>query len=555
MFKDQSSKVIIYQIFTRLYGNRNLTRKANGTLSENGSGKFADFTPKVLKDLANFGVSHVWYTGVIRHATQTDYTAYGIPRQHPAVVKGVAGSPYAIADYYDVDPDLAVDVRQRMLEFEQLVQRTHEAGMKVIIDFVPNHVARQYKSVCKPRRVKDLGENDNVLHGFDPQNNFYYCPGERFTPYFDLYHGEVDPYMEEPAKATGNDHFDNAPGKNDWYETVKLNYGVDYYAGRIGHFNPIPDTWLKMTDILLFWAQKGVDGFRCDMAEMVPAEFWTYATQKVKKKYKDLVFIGEVYNPFEYRRYLAAGFDWLYDKVGMYDTMRAVICGHAPVAAISQAWQQTDDIRDHMLYFLENHDEQRVASDFFAVDGQKGVPAMIASVLMQQNPFMLYAGEEYGERGMDREGFSGNDGRTTIFDYWSIDTLCRADSHKLTEKEVQLYETHKKVLQIARKEKTVVQGVSFDLMYVNGHLRRQYAFLRKADDELLFVVVNFDEQEIIIDVNIPAHAFDYLEMKEKNVIASDLLTKEKLAMRLKKDGAVRMSVGGLGGRVWKLKTK
>ena len=548
-------KVIIYQVFTRLYGNRNTTRKANGTLSENGCGKFADFTPKVLRNMSALGATHVWFTGIIRHATQTDYTAYGIPRQHPAVVKGLAGSPYAIADYYDVDPDLAVDVKQRMQEFEQLVQRSHEAGLKVIIDFVPNHVARQYKSVCKPRRVKDLGENDNVLHGFDAQNNFYYCPGERFTPYFDLYHGETEPYLEEPAKATGNDHFDNAPGMNDWYETVKLNYGVDYYAGRIGHFNPVPDTWLKMTDILLFWAQKGIDGFRCDMAEMVPAEFWEYATQKVRKKYKEMLFIGEVYNPYEYRHYLSAGFDWLYDKVGMYDTMRAVICHHAPVSAISQAWQQTDDIRDHMLYFLENHDEQRIASDFFAANGQRGVPAMIASVLMYKNPFMLYAGEEYGERGMDREGFSGNDGRTTIFDYWSVDTLCRADAHRLTEKEEQLYEMHKKVLQIARKEKAVGQGVSFDLMYVNGHLNRQYAFLRKADDELLLVVVNFDEQEMIIDVNIPAHAFDYLEVKEKNVIATDLLTKEKLAMRLRRDGTVRMSIDGLGGRVWKLKTK
>lgn len=546
-------KVVIYQVLPRLYGNRNLTRKANGSLAENGSGKLADFTPKVLRDIAGMGVSHVWYTGVIRHATQTDYTAYGIPRQHPAVVKGKAGSPYAIADYYDIAPDLAVDVEQRMTEFEQLVERTHAAGLKVIIDFVPNHVARQYKSVAKPRRVKDLGEADNVLHGFDPQNNFYYCPGQRFTPYFDLYHGELDPYLEEPAKATGNDHFDNAPGKSDWYETVKLNYGVDYYAGRVGHFDPMPDTWQKMTDILLFWAKKGIDGFRCDMAEMVPCEFWAYATQAVRRKYKHIVFIGEVYNPFEYRHYLSSGFDWLYDKVGMYDTMRSVICRQAPTSAISQAWQQTDDIREHMLYFLENHDEQRIASDFFAADGQRGVPAMLASVLMQQNPFMLYAGQEYGERGMDCEGFSGHDGRTTIFDYWSVDTLCRAASHKLTSQEERLCDIHRQALQIARREKAVSEGVSFDLMYVNGHLGRQYAFLRKAADELLFVIVNFDEQESIVDVNIPAHAFDYLELKEKNVIATDLLTKEKQAMRLKRDGSVRMAVGGYGGRVWKLK--
>ena len=546
-------KVIIYQIFTRLFGNRNLTRRENGTIAENGCGKLADFTPEVLSGIKEMGVSHVWYTGIIRHATQTDYSAYGIPRQHPAIVKGRAGSPYAITDYYDVDPDLATDVKNRMKEFEALAERSHEAGLKVIIDFVPNHVARQYHSVCKPKKVQDLGEGDNQELGFDPQNNFYYCPGQRFDPYFDLYHGEQEPYLEQPAKATGNDHFDNVPNKNDWYETVKLNYGVDYYAGRIGYFDPIPDTWLKMTDILLFWAKKGIDGFRCDMAEMVPAEFWKYATAIVKKKYKHIVFVGEVYNPNEYRRYLASGFDWLYDKVGMYDTMRSVICQQASTHAISQAWQQTDDIRQHMLYFLENHDEQRVASDFFAVNGRKGVPALIASLLMNQNPFMLYAGEEYGERGMDREGFSGNDGRTTIFDYWSVDTLCRADSHQLTEEEQSLYDIHKKTMLLARTEKAAAEGVFFDLMYVNGHLQRQYAFLRRSEGELLLVVANFDDNDTTIDVRIPAHAFDYLKMKEKKVIATDLLTNEKLAMSLRMDGGVRMEVNAWSGRVWKIK--
>ena len=548
-------KVIIYQIFTRLFGNRNVTRKVDGTIAENGCGKLADFTPKVLKDIAAMGVSHVWYTGIIRHATQTDYSKYGVPRQHPAVVKGKAGSPYAITDYYDVDPDLAVNVDERMQEFEQLVERTHAAGLKMVIDFVPNHVARQYHSVCKPQGVVDLGADDDPQQGFNPQNNFYYCPGERFTPFFDLYQGEKEPYIEEPAKATGNDHFDNAPSKTDWYETVKLNYGVDYYAGRIGYFDPIPDTWYKMTEILLFWASKGVDAFRCDMAEMVPAEFWRFATKTVREDFPDIKFIGEVYNPYDYRRYLLNGFDWLYDKVGMYDTMRSVICHHAPTSAISNAWQQTDDIREHMLYFLENHDEQRIASDFFAADGRKGVPAMIASVLMQQNPFMLYAGEEYGERGMDREGFSGNDGRTTIFDYWSVDTLCRAAQKKLTADEQQLFDIHKKTMLIARKEKAVSDGAFFDLMYVNGHLQRQYAFLRKADNDLLLVVANFDDQDVDIDVNLPAHAFDYLKIKECTAMATDLLSKEKLSMMLRPDGAVRMNVGARSARVWKVKCK
>ena len=547
-------KIVLYQVFTRLYGNRNTTRKEGGTLDENGCGKLNDFTPTTLKKIREMGVSHIWYTGVIRHASQTDYSAYGIPRQHPAIVKGKAGSPYAITDYYDIDPDLAVDVNQRMLEFKQLVERTHKAGMKVIIDFVPNHVARQYHSVCKPEGVKDLGEGDNPSKGFDPQNNFYYCPGERFTPYFDLYHGEQEPYIEEPAKATGNDCFHNAPGMNDWYETVKLNYGVDYYAGRVGHFNPIPDTWSKMTDILLFWARQGIDGFRCDMAEMVPAEFWHWATDKVKFIHPDIIFIGEVYNPAEYRHYLGAGFDYLYDKVGMYDTLREVIRGNQSVQAITSAWQQTDDIRDHMLYFLENHDEQRIASSFFAGDARKGVPGLVVSALLQQNPLMIYAGQEYGERGMDQEGFSGHDGRTTIFDYWNIDTLTRAASRKLTKDEKALATIYNKVLTIARTEKAVTNGVSFDLMYVNGDYHRQYAFLRKAGSEVLLVVVNFDDLPSTMDVTIPAHAFDYLKLKErKNITAVDLLTGKEIKRQLYRDCYVSVDLEPLGTVILKFK--
>lgn len=548
-----SSKIIIYQVFTRLYGNKNTTRKEDGTLAENGCGKLNDFTPTALKKIRTMGVSHIWYTGVIRHATQTDYSAYGIPRQHPAVVKGKAGSPYAITDYYDIDPDLAVDVPNRMAEFEALIDRSHKAGLKVIIDFVPNHVARQYHSICAPEGVKDLGEEDNQQNGFDPQNNFYYCPGQRFTPYLDLYHGEAEPYIEEPAKATGNDCFHNAPGMNDWYETVKLNYGLDYYAGRIGHFNPIPNTWDKMTEILLFWAAKGVDGFRCDMAEMVPAAFWHWATDKVKYRYPDVVFIGEVYNPAEYRNYLGAGFDYLYDKVGMYDTVRDVMCGRQSAHAITGAWQATDDIRQHMLYFLENHDEQRIASQFFAGDARRGVPGLVVSALLQQNPFMIYFGQEYGERGMDKEGFSGNDGRTTIFDYWSVPSVVRAAKGKSTADEKKLYDIYNKVMHIAASEKAVSQGQMFDLMYVNGKYHRQYIFLRKAGAEVLLVVANFDDSTAAVNVTIPAHAFDFLSIKEKNAVATDLLTGSQFKITLKRDSEIPLVVDPLSAIVLKFK--
>ena len=550
-----NDKIIIYQLLPRLYGNRNTTRKENGSIADNGCGKFNDLTTSVLKSIQQKGVSHIWFTGVIRHATKTDYTAHGIPANHPAIVKGNAGSPYAITDYYDVDPDLAEDVDNRMAEFEALVSRVRKARLGVIIDFVPNHVARQYASLCKPKGVKDLGADDNRDHGFNPQNNFYYCPGCSFEPYLDLYAGTAEPYHEEPAKATGNDHFDNKPGQNDWYETVKLNYGVDYYAGGVGYFNPVPDTWFKMRDILLFWASKGIQGVRCDMAEMVPVEFWRWAIAEVRRQYPDYLFIGEVYNPALYRQYVEAGFTYLYDKVGMYDTLRDITAGGS-ATRITSAWQSTDDIANHMLYFLENHDEQRISSQFFAGDAFKAVPAFVVSTLFRSCPYMHYFAQEYGEKGMDKEGFSGCDGRTTIFDYWSVDTMCRADEGKLTDDEKALADIYSRIMNFARTDKTV-SGQSYDLMYANPHSAsfnpdRQYAFLRRSGRQLLVVVVNFDSLDRNIKLNIPEHAFEYLNLPDgKDIEGEDILTGASVAVRLSSQEPLSIIVPKNGAAILK----
>ena len=550
-----NDKIIIYQLLPRLYGNRNTTRKENGSIADNGCGKFNDLTTSVLKSIQQKGVSHIWFTGVIRHATKTDYTAHGIPANHPAIVKGNAGSPYAITDYYDVDPDLAEDVDNRMAEFEALVSRARKARLGVIIDFVPNHVARQYASLCKPKGVKDLGADDNRDHGFNPQNNFYYCPGCSFEPYLDLYAGTAEPYHEEPAKATGNDHFDNKPGQNDWYETVKLNYGVDYYAGGVGYFNPVPDTWFKMRDILLFWASKGIQGVRCDMAEMVPVEFWRWAIAEVRRQYPDYLFIGEVYNPALYRQYVEAGFTYLYDKVGMYDTLRDITAGGS-ATRITSAWQSTDDIANHMLYFLENHDEQRISSQFFAGDAFKAVPAFVVSTLFRSCPYMHYFAQEYGEKGMDKEGFSGCDGRTTIFDYWSVDTMCRADKGKLTDDEKALADIYSRIMNFARTDKTV-SGQSYDLMYANPHSAsfnpdRQYAFLRRSGRQLLVVVVNFDSLDRNIKLNIPEHAFEYLNLPDgKDIEGEDILTGASVAVRLSSQEPLSIIVPKNGAAILK----
>lgn len=558
----KTEKMIIYQVFPRWFGNTNTKPVRNGSLEENGVGKFSDFTPLALSKIKELGTTHIWYTGVIEHATQTDYTAYHIQKDHRAVVKGKAGSPYAIKDYYDIDPDLADHVENRMEEFEALVARTHDAGMKVIIDFVPNHVARQYHSDAQYNFIEELGQNDNTSKAFDPNNNFYYIPGQPLTLPF-TNDDEGLGYSEFPAKATGNDRFDAFPNCNDWYETVKLNYGVDYLKGRSKHFDPIPNTWHKMLDILRFWASKQIDGFRCDMAEMVPVEFWEWAIPLVKKDYP-VIFIAEVYNPAEYRNYIFNGhFDYLYDKVGLYDTLRAVICGQAPASNIPACWQSLEGIQSHMLNFLENHDEQRLASDFFAKDPSAGISGLMVSALMNTNPMMIYSGQELGERGMDEEGFSGLDGRTTIFDYWSVSTLRnwknggKYDGGKLTEKQKQLRQQYAAILNIAKNEPAITQGSFFDLMYTNEknrffNNRNQYAFLRKHKNEVILVVANFTHSEQNVWVNIPEDAFKALDIKDNEAaMLKDLLTGTETISTLTTAWPFKVKLEACSGKVLK----
>ena len=559
----KKDKIVLYQVLPRLFGNDNTTNHINGTIDQNGSGKFSAFSEVALNAIRKMGFNYIWYTGIIEHATKTDYSTYGIQKDHPAVVKGNAGSPYAIKDYYDVDPDLADDVSQRMKEFEDLVDRSHAAGLKVIIDFVPNHVAREYKSDSKPTGVKNLGENDNIHTSFDANNNFYYIPGQAFSPCFDL-NSSGHKYEECPAKATGNDRFDAHPTINDWYETIKLNYGIDYLSGGHKHFAPIPDTWNKMLDILLFWSSKNIDGFRCDMAEMVPVEFWAWVIPQVKANFPEIIFIAEVYNPSEYRNYLWNGkFDYLYDKVGLYDTLRAVIVGEKSASAITNCWQSIEGIQYQMLNFLENHDEQRIASDFFAEGSQKAIPAMVVAATMNVNPVMVYCGQELGERGMDQEGFSGIDGRTSIFDYWSVETFRnwrnggKYDGKNLTKEQKNLRDFYVKLLNLCNSEKAIREGLFYDLMYVNydnPHFNsgKQYVYLRKANNELLLIVVNFDNQDVEININIPPNVFEFLQISpEKIGKGKDLLTKGKASSMPSLSNLFQTNIKANNARIFK----
>ena len=525
----EDHKLTIYQVFTRLLTNAKEANREYGTVEENGVGKFNGIDEKLLSEIKGMGFSHIWYTGVLEHATMTDHTRHGIPLDDADVVKGRAGSPYAIKDYYDVSPDLAENVPNRMREFEALLQRTHTAGMKVIIDFVPNHVARQYRSDAKPAGVKDLGEGDDKTKVFAPDNNFYYLPGTSFRvpaeyqPLGHLTHSTKDGRFDEnPAKATGNDQFTPGPNTNDWFETIKLNYGVDIVNGRKPHFDPVPGTWEKMRDILVFWAKKGVDGFRCDMAEMVPAEFWGWVIPQVLAVNDEIVFIAEIYNPNEYRNYIEKGkFHYLYDKVGLYDSLRHIIQSGASANSIAWNWKTSQGINNHLLRFLENHDEQRIASRFFAGKPEKGYPGMVVSATLNSGPVMVYFGQEVGEPALGSEGFGGDDGRTTIFDYWGVPeyqkwiSSGRYDGITLEGSQRNLRTAYSRLINFCRDNEAIRKGGLYDLQAANGGGRtagyddgKIYSYLRFTGNQKLLIVVSFEENnERRINVRIPANAF------------------------------------------------
>lgn len=558
------NKIIIYQVLPRLFGNRITKNKYNGTIDENGSGKFSHFTNKALGEIKKMGYTHIWYTGILAHASKTDYTEHGIPKQHPEIIKGNAGSPYAIRDYYDVDPDLAVKVENRMKEFENMVTRTHKNGMDVIIDFVPNHLARDYKSIMKPKNVSDFGVNDDTTQSFSPTNNFYYIANNDLDLSKLPTNREVNNYTEKPAKATGNDCFTHQPSQYDWYETVKLNYGVDYLDGYKPHFSPIPDTWHKMKDILMFWADKKVDAFRCDMAEMVPLEFWKWVIPAVKSKYPHILFIAEIYNKDAYWDFLSEdAFDYLYDKVGLYDVVRDVACGYRPSSDITFTLNEVGDIQQNLLNFLENHDEQRLASSSFLGDANKGVAAMILTACLNTNPIMVYAGQELGEEGMDVEGFSGKDGRTSIFDYWSVDKFVRWNNNgkwnneKLTSEEVKLKELYTSLLQLCNKEKSFSQGKFYDLMSANYNnpdfnSTKKYAFLRGDGENIFLVVVNFNDNEAVVKVNIPEEAYTFFGVDKNKLQQATPLLIDQESMDFKEWIPLKLKIEAHSGEVFKI---
>jgi glycosidase len=588
-----TGKPVVYQVFTRLFGNNNSTNKPWGTIEENGVGKFDDFTHEALEGIREFGTSHIWYTGVPHHAVIRDYTEYGISNDDPDVVKGRAGSPYAVKDYYNVNPDMAVDPVNRLEEFKALVDRTHQHGMKVIIDIVPNHVARDYQSISKPAGMRDFGEDDDTSVEYKRDNNFYYIVGESFkvpvsSDGYQPLGGEKHPladgeFDESPAKWTGNGSRKAQPDINDWYETVKVNYGVrpdgsydfvrlpgDYRdRGYPQHHEfwrdkDVPDSWEKFRDIALYWTDLGVDGFRYDMAEMVPVEFWSYLNSAIKTRNPEATIIAEVYNPDLYRDYIKLGkMDYLYDKVDLYDTLKLIMQGKEPTSSLLPIIDKYADIDAHLLHFLENHDEQRIASPGFAGDAKKGKPAWVVSALIGKAPTMLYYAQALGEAGEGDAGF-GDPTRTTMFDYWGVPSLQRwmndgkFDGGQLTEQEKSLRNFYTKLLSFSAGSPALTGKFAdlheYNLNGAGNYDESVFAFSRWDAEEKLIVVSNFsDNKGYRLSVQIPTHLIDAWNLVDGRHNLVDILTDESHELMVDTGSAeITFNLPALGSKVFQL---
>jgi glycosidase len=565
-------KINVYQVFTRLFGNTNTTNTPWGTLEENGVGKFNDFTDEALEAIKDLGITHIWYTGVLHHAMVTDYPEIGIPADDPDVVKGRAGSPYSVKDYYNVNPDLAVEPVKRLEEFEALIERTHRHGMKVIIDIVPNHVARVYHSVSNPEGVEDFGASDDLSREYRRDNNFYYIPGQPFRvpewrDGYQVLGGEDHPgsdghFTEDPAKWTGNGSRSPQPDMHDWYEAVKINFGVrpdgshDFDALPTGYDNEpvqvhyefwkdkqLPDSWTKYRDIALYWLDKGVDGFRFDMAEMVPVEFWSYLNSSIKMEKPDAFLLAEIYQPPLYRDYLRKGkMDFLYDKVQLYDSLKAIMQGHGSTDAIVLIQDELADIEQHMLHFLENHDEQRISSPEFAGDARLGKPAMVVSATISSAPTMLYFGQHVGEPGAEEPGFGGPS-RTSIYDYIGVPHHQRWMNHGkfdgalLSDEETELHAFYTRLLNLA-KNNVALSGEyreihSFNREHTPWYNDRVFSFVRWKDDEHLIIVSNFDALDGFgFELQLPGELIEAWKLGEGSYTLADQLSDQVLELHV-----------------------
>ena len=548
----ESPRPVIYQLMVRTFGNTSETRKTNGTLAENGCGKFNDINDAALKSLKTMGFTHVWLTGVLEQASGTAYP--NRPADAPDILKGIAGSPYAIKDYFDVCPDYAVDPDKRLEEFKSLLGRCRALGLKVIIDFVPNHVARSYDSDVKPD--SSFGKGDNHDAFFDRDNHFYYLrptdagggpPLKLPTAHLPGCDGTFAPETTF-GRVTGNNVISWAPSINDWYETVKLNYGHDFTTGRATSAlpgpdappNEVPKTWRTMDEIIAYWQAMGVNGFRADMAHMIPMEFWRWSVKRARSRQADVFFSAEAYDNDPAKltdghvldELLNAGFDAVYDDPS-YDVLEGIYDSGKwandldPLTFTGGRFHQS-------LRYAENHDEVRIASpkEWGGLGMEVGKPVSAVLFAMGRGAVMLYSGQEVGEPAAGTEGFGGDDARTTIFDYWSMPEFTKwtnggkYDGGRLSDEQKSLRDWYGKLIR-ATQSSAFTAGEFYGLNHANlenpdfGRVGEEtasghwlYAFLRhdRKSGQSFLIVANFHGSETLqnVRVRIPENACEFM---------------------------------------------
>ncbi|HYJ05533.1 MAG TPA: alpha-amylase family glycosyl hydrolase [Chthoniobacterales bacterium] len=613
------SRICIYQLFVRLFGNTNETRKQNGTLADNGVGRFADINPAAIRSIREMGFTHIWLTGVLQQATATDYSEFGQPADDPDLLKGLAGSPYAIKDYFDVCPDYARKPAERLKEFRHLLDRLHAHDLKAIIDLVPNHVARSCDSSVKPDcnfgSCGRAGAGDDVTKFFDPQNNFFYltpdangpplrlptCPdGVPVSPTCQVPGMKCDGFFEGEktfGRVTGNNVASWTPHLNDWYETVKLNYGFDFtdpsksvreYPNAWSPDKPIPDTWKKMDQVIAHWQAVGVDGFRCDMAHMVPPEFWSWVIAQARARRPEVFFIGEAYDDDPSKvpgsdpvvsqlnwgkgnvlfDLLNAGFDAVYDAPA-YRALKRIYDGSGWANDIDR--DIADDFICHnSVRYAENHDEVRLAaqSEWGRLSMDVGRPVSAILYGLSRGAVMLYNGQEVGEPAAGAEGFGGDDARTSIFDYWSMPELVKwvndhhYDGAGLSPQQKSLRSFYSRLINLVG-EPAFRDGKFFALNPANrdnpafGRLPGEeasghwlYAFLRydPATPQRFLVVANLHPTIVLRDVRIllPENALHFLDLSDPlanpKLKLIEWLSEESIGIRLTSPEAVNSGI-------------
>ena len=548
---------VIYQLFVRHFSNFQKGGVRNGTRKQNGCGTFAGVNDAALEAIAQMGVTHLWLTGVLRHATQTPHP--GLPAHPACVVKGIAGSPYAVTDYFDVDPDLAEEPQERMEEFCALLGRVRRCGMVPMLDFVPNHVSRCYASRGHSELEPGMWDRKDVFFARD--NAFYYlAPPPNGDRRVILPEGEFEA-ERGCGRVTGNNAATWLPSVFDWYETVKLNYGCDYRHGAaeaeslpgvLTTADAVPRTWRIMDHVLAWWQELGVGGFRCDMAHMIPLPFWRWEIARARLRDEAVFFMAEAYDdPMKLtpgdplQDLLAAGFSGVYDAPA-YRALRDLYEGGVWANDLDTFHRPENPLFTGGVRFVENHDEPRLASPLFwgncGADVARAV--MTAPYTTSCGPVLFYNGQETLERAEGPTGFGGDNGRTSIFDYTTLPRLqrwtCggRYDGSELSTEELELRCFCGRLLRFLQHP-ALAAGTFYGLNWSNratpgygregeettsGH--RLYAFLRHNSQSrhTLLIVCNFSpNRNADTHIHIPRNACEWAHKTAPRFSFTDIL--------------------------------